>query len=224
MTALLVSFGSSSEPCLSFSAFVGGPVAGLVVDASFGDFIRRAPRALPSRPRQGIGCLRHLFQRDLPIFPPEVAGWVALGDCSPKAPTDPYVRHSRIRVLKSRSSLRDGTPNGPPPPQAEGTVPAGVQNGLSAKLADSCGQPTAGLRNTNFKPRQGGDLPPCDRFPSTGKGFGPRNRTVASCKLLWSASFHQRKWRRATIPISPSGNKGVADAPPPSTLSRFMHW
>jgi len=55
-------------------------------------------------------------------------GWVAFGECSPKAPTDPYVRNSRIRFLKSRSSLRDGTPNGPPPPQAEGTVPAGVQN------------------------------------------------------------------------------------------------
>jgi len=56
-----------------------------------------------------------------------------------------------------------------------------------------CGTPTS-------TPRQGGDLPPCNRFPSTGKGFGPRNRMVASCKLLWSASFHQRKWRRAGIP------------------------
>jgi len=116
MTALLVSFGSNSEPCLSFSAFVGGPVAGLVVDASFGDFIRRAPRALPNRPRQSVGRLRRLFQRDPLIFPPEVAGFErpgstsrvanrtnAAGGCDRYAPRR---RPDRPPVWRARTTIR----------------------------------------------------------------------------------------------------------------------
>ncbi len=51
-------------------------------------------------------------------------GWVAPEDCSPRAPADPDVRISRIRLPMSRALLRDGRRFAPPLVEAAGTGPA----------------------------------------------------------------------------------------------------
>ena len=50
-------------------------------------------------------------------------GRVALGDRSPRAPTDPYVQDSRIRFLKSHLRFVPGTPNGSPQEEVTNSVP-----------------------------------------------------------------------------------------------------
>ncbi len=61
----------------------------------------------------------------LPIYKREkVAGksnawdFVDNADCSPAAPTDPYVRDYRIRFLKYQVRFAHGTPNGSPQVEA----------------------------------------------------------------------------------------------------------
>src|SRR3989304_641046 len=92
MTALWASSDLRLEFGLSFPAFVGGAVAGLVVRASCGNLIRRAPCTLPNRPCHGVGCLGHLLQRDLSIFPPAAAGFERQGNTSPGANRTNVVR------------------------------------------------------------------------------------------------------------------------------------
>jgi len=60
-------------------------------------------------------------------------GRVAPGDCSPGAPTDPYVQDYRIRFLKEHLRFDDDTPSEPPPRWESGNEPrarTGVRAGI----------------------------------------------------------------------------------------------
>ncbi len=79
--------------------------------------------------------------------------------------------------------------------------------GLSAKLADSCGQPTAGLRNTNFNASSGRRLTPLQPLSQYWQG-------------LWATNSNDRLLQALVVGQHPSAEMAESPILPGTAMCR----